>query len=481
MTPEIRLVLAGSIGLSLGGCAAPNSDAASLLSVSIQDCRVDGVDETVRCVRLQVPEDPSDPAGRAIQVNAVVLPARGEERREPLLVLQGGPGFPGTRLARSFSRRDVLRQDHDLVFVDQRGTGASSPLSCAYLGRHDFLGVLMPADHLTACRERLGREANLARYTTAASVPDLDALRRALGIDRWSIYGISYGSRVAQAYARQHSDRVHRVILDGVVPFDVGLTADLAESLERGISYVADRCYRDASCDSRYPDVRQALERLATRLEKSPVPFSVTDSTGATLEGRFGRWELAYAVRGMLYGPLAAALPGMVHDALASADLNPFARIYLLRSRWVGDSTGQALHLGVYCSEDLPFIDSLAVQSRAKGTLIGDLYYRAYRDGCVSWPMRPVDAAWRAPWRSDIETLLFSGERDPVTPASYAERVARHLPRSKEVVFRGGGHAEQTTCKTAIMAAFLEAGNIPAEVATCLGSMDFPAWRSGPG
>jgi pimeloyl-ACP methyl ester carboxylesterase len=95
--------------------------------------------------------------------------------------------------------------------------------------------------------------------------------------------------------------------------------------------------------------------------------------------------------------------------------------------------------------------------------------------------MRPVDAAWRAPWRSDIETLLFSGERDPVTPASYAERVARHLPRSQEIVFRGGGHAEQTTCKTAIMAAFLATGNVPAEVASCLAELDFPGWRHSPG
>jgi pimeloyl-ACP methyl ester carboxylesterase len=264
------------------------------------------------------------------------------------------------------------------------------------------------------------------------------------------------------------------VILDGVVPFDVGLTADLAESMEAGIAYVSGRCASDPACNARYTDLRQALDRLAERLDSKPATVSVTDSTGATLSGPFGRWELAYAVRGMLYGPLAASLPRMVHDALATGSLESFASIYLLRSRWVGDSTGPALHLGVYCSEDLPFIDSLQAKSRATGTLIGDSYYRAYRDGCASWPMPVVDAIWRMPWRSDIETLLFSGERDPVTPPAYADRVAGHLPRSTRIVFPGGGHAEQTTCKTALMAAFLESGSIPPGVASCLDTMDFP-------
>jgi pimeloyl-ACP methyl ester carboxylesterase len=469
------LALAG-----LGACSGAPAERIAL-ATTIGDCRVDGVDEPARCVRLHVPEDPSDPAGRTIEIHAAVLPARGPQRREPLLVLQGGPGFPGTRLARTFSTREALREHHDLVFVDQRGVGGSSPLTCAYLGRIDFLGALLPADHLTTCREHLAATANLALYTTEASAHDLEALRRALEIDRWSIYGISYGSRLAQALARAHPERVHRVVLDGVVPFDVGLTADLAESMQRSITYVAERCEKDASCRARYPDVGQALERLAARVEASPASVAVTDSTGATLQGRFSRWELAYAVRGMLYGPLAASLPAMVHEALVTGDLNPFARIYLLRSRWVGDSTGQALHMGVYCSEDLPFIDSLDVRSVTQATFMGDRYYRAYRDGCTSWPMPPVDARFREPWRSDIETLLFSGERDPVTPPAYALRVAGQLGRSLHVQFPGGGHAEQTPCKTALMAAFLATGRIPPEVVSCLETLDFPPFRPAEG
>jgi pimeloyl-ACP methyl ester carboxylesterase len=174
---------------------------------------------------MEVPEDPSAPGGRRIQINAVVLPALGTDRREPLLVLQGGPGFPGTRLARTFSRREVLRRHHDIVLVDQRGTGGSSALSCASLGRHEFLGVLLPSDHLETCRARLAEHADLALYTTGTSAHDLEALRRALEIDAWSVYGISYGSRVAQAYARRYPAQVQRVILDGVVRPPTAATA----------------------------------------------------------------------------------------------------------------------------------------------------------------------------------------------------------------------------------------------------------------
>jgi pimeloyl-ACP methyl ester carboxylesterase len=139
----------------------------------------------------------------------------------------------------------------------------------------------------------------------------------------------------------------------------------------------------------------------------------------------------------------------------------------------VGDSTSLALHLGVYCSEDLPFTDSARAIRNARGTLIGDRYYLEYRGACREWPMPHAAAEMRQPWRSEIPTLLLSGERDPVTPPEYGERVLRHLSHARHIVIPGGGHAEQGACKTQVVAAFL---NDPARAvtSTCLQLLDFP-------
>jgi len=441
----------------------------------LEPCRVTGVVEPARCLSVDVPESPLDPGGRRLRIHVVVLLARGSApHREPLVLIQGGPGVPGTLMAQNFQWREALRDRRDLVFFDQRGTGGSGSLSCAFLNRYNFLGALFPTDHVSACRRGLTRQADLAAYTNTPSTEDLEAVRKALGVERWSIAGFSFGTRLAQTYARKYPRRVKAVILDGVVPFDAELTADLAPAMERSLDFVVRRCERDAECGKRYPDTQRALVRLSRQLDRAPAPVSVTDSTGRTLTGPFSRWDFAYAVRGMLYGPLAASLPAWVFEAERTKDFSAFARVYWQRTRWVGDSTSLPLHLGVYCSEDLPFTDSAAAVRRAQGTLIGPRYYQEYRAGCSVWPMPRAAAEMRRPWTSEIPTLLFSGERDPVTPPEYGTRVARNLKRSRHIIIRGGGHAEQSPCKTQVMAAFLNDPSPQHLAKTCLDQRDFP-------
>jgi pimeloyl-ACP methyl ester carboxylesterase len=405
----------------------------------------------------------------------VVLPARGQAPyREPLLAIQGGPGVPGTLMAPNFARREPLRDRRDLVFFDQRGTGGSGVLSCAFLDRFNFLGALFPIDHVRACRRGLMGQADFATYTNSTSAEDLEAIRKAIGAEVWSLAGYSFGTRLAQTYAKRYPRRVRAVVLDGVVPFDAELTADLAPAMETSLDFVVRRCDSDTACRSRYPDTQRALVRIARKLDSATVNVSVSDSAGQTLSGPFGHWDFAYAVRGMLYGPLAASIPAWVHEAERTNDFSAFARVYWQRSRWVGDSTSVPLHLGVYCSEDLPFSDSAAAVRRAQGTLIGPRYYLEYRAGCSAWPMPRAAEEMRRPWSSDVPTLLISGERDPVTPPEYGARVARNLSRSRHIVIRGAGHAEQSPCKTQVVAAFLNdpVKGVPAK--TCLDQLDFP-------
>lgn len=442
-------------------------------------CRLNGVPEEARCLTVSVREVPGDPTSRLISVRAVVLAGHGQKPfREPLLVLQGGPGVPGTGMATNFWRRAPLRERRDMIFIDQRGTSGPHILNCASLDRLNFLGALFPADHIGACRARLEKRANLGTYTMSASTEDLEAIREALGVGAWSIYAVSFGTRLAQTYARRYPARTRSVILDGVVPFDAHLAGDLAQSMEESLAWVTGRCDKDADCARQYPDTKRTLFQLAARLDSAPSTVNITDSLGRRLSGRFGRWDLAYAVRGMLYGPLAAAIPAWANDAKQTGDFSAFAMVYWQRTRWVGDSSSVPLHLGVYCAEDLPFHDDADVRRRARGTFIGDDYFDEYRNACKAWPMPRAAAEMREAWRSSIPTLLISGERDPVTPPSYGDRVGKTLGRHRHIVVPGGGHAEQSLCKTGVLARFLNEGLVGVSSRTCLESDQFPPWRS---
>lgn len=439
---------------------------------------MEGVAGPVRCHAVSVRERPGDSASRLIELRVVVLPARDPVPGEaPLVLLQGGPGAAGLPMARRFAAFAQLRETRDLVVLDQRGTGASNRLSCEGLGRRFFVGVLLPDDHVSACRARLAQTADLRQYHSAASAHDLEAIRHALGYEQLHVWGFSFGTRVAMGYAREYPARVRTLVLDGVVPFDVGLVADHAASLERAIEYVGARCARDAPCRAAFSDPVKALRRLAERLDRAPARVRFVDSTGTMHDFPVGRWELAYAVRGMLYGARAAALPAMVHHADSSGDLAEFARVYTARSAWPGDATGLAPHLGAYCAEDLPFIDAADVASRTRGTLMQTHYFEQYRRGCDAWPMMPVAAHLREPLRARMPALLISGERDPVTPPAYGERAAGSLPRARHVVIPGGGHAEPSACKASVVAAFLAAGNTERLDVSCLTSMTFPPFE----
>lgn len=449
----------------------------ALDSQRAETCRMEGVPEPLRCVWVEVPEVHGSTGGRTLRIRVVVLPSLGAPQYEPLLLLQGGPGVAGTLMARNFHQRERLRAGRDLVFFDQRGAGASGVLTCAGLNRSNFLGALFPPDHVRACYRDNARRATLSAYTNAASATDLEAVRKALGAEVWSLLGFSFGTRLAQEYAREYPGRVRAVVLDGVVPFDAQLTADLAPTMERSLDYVVTRCERDADCRSRYPDTQRSLVRLGRMLDSAAVRVSVADSAGRRLEGSFGRWDFAYAIRGMLYGPQAASIPAWIHHASRTRDFTSFARVYWQRSRWMGDSTGVGLHLGVYCAEDLPFTDSTEAVRRARGTLIGPRYYQEYRSACANWPVPGAPADMRRPWTSDIPTLLISGERDPVTPPEYGDRVASHLSRSRHIVVPGGGHAEQSTCRTDVIATFLANPLSRSTGRTCLHALEFPAFE----
>ena len=109
-------------------------------------------------------------------------------------------------------------------------------------------------------------------------------------------------------------------------------------------------------------------------------------------------------------------------------------------------------------------------------TLSGPRYYLEYHAGCAAWPMPRASREMRQPWTSDMPVLLLSGERDPVTPPEYGARVSRSLSRSRHIVIRGGGHAEQSQCKTQVVAAFLNDPRAPSPAQTCLDQLDFPAF-----
>ena len=478
----MRVSSALPLALLLLALLLPSPAPAATEIIRFAPCRLEHSSRLVsieaQCGTLRVPEDEARPSGRALQLFVARVPAiSGRKAPDPVLLIAGGPGmgtsemYPG--VAQAFAR---LRRDRDIIVVDQRGTGRSNPLRCGDRTDRDLsadTGAFLAESR--RCLETLAKRNDLRQYTTSIAVRDLERVRIALGVAQWNIYGVSYGSRVAQHYLRRHPQQTRSVILDGVVPPGLALGPDIALDAQAAFDRILARCSRDASCSNRFGDSRAHFEQLQARLRRAPVAVALPDPTsGEPVRLEFGAAHLAGVLRLQSYAASTAALlPLALHEAAARDNFTTLAGLYLMSANNLGDSIAAGMHNSVVCTEDLPFIDPAAVDRRQlEGTYIGVEQLDALREICSYWPRGPLDADFREPLRSDVPVLLLSGSDDPVTPPANADRAMQQLTRARHLVLPGQGHGQiGVTCMDRVITEFVK-GLDPARLdARCLASV----------
>ena len=431
----------------------------------LRACTITGTSEPALGGVVDVPESTGQAAGRTSGIHVIVVPARaGNADTDPVLLLAGGPGQGAATLARQLSARvGQIRDRFDLLLIDQRGTGESNGLHCAAPPAvADLMGRIFDAGQLAACRDELGRRADLTKYTTATSAADYEIIFDALAVRRVHVWGVSYGSRLGYEIARRMPDRVRTLTLESVVPVTFNWPSNGAGDLDAALNAVIDDCIADAACARTYPDLRRDVDAAFSRLQSRPFAVTVVDpTTGALARVELSWMDLAYAVRGILYGD-GATIPALFRDA-ARGNYDAFGQAYVTRARALDQQIAAGVLFGVYCAEDLPFVDWTAAQHAAAGTRIGTYLLDQYRRGCEVWPRGTIPDGFRDPARVDVPTLMFSGRRDPVTPPRTAEEAARLLPRSRRLLGKYAGHGVDGTpgaaCRNLIVEAFMTAAD----------------------
>ena len=241
-----RLAAAALMGAALGlaGCGSGGSPSRA---IALADCRLPKLPVAAQCGTFEVPENRDRPDGRKITLAIAVLPANTlNPRADPLFILAGGPGQAASYLGPFAASLTGVRKDRDIVLVDQRGTGRSSPLTCAAFKPDDSPEAALeldPVPKAAACAKELAAQGvDAAQYTTAAWVADLDAARAALGYERINLWGGSYGTRAALEYLRRHPSRVRSVVLDGVATPAMKVSLDIWPSRDIALSAVLEAC-----------------------------------------------------------------------------------------------------------------------------------------------------------------------------------------------------------------------------------------------
>lgn len=433
-----------------------------------------------QCGSLAVAENSAQPKGRKVVLNIAWIPANedGSNAPDPVLLLAGGPGQSATAsypmVAPAF--REVLKQ-RGVILVDQRGTGKSNPLTCTDIGEEQMSldEVAMQQAMRVAverCRDELSKRADLRFYTTTDAVRDLDSVRRAIGADRINLLGISYGTRVAQQYARAHPGHTRTLVLDSVAPNDIYLGNDFARNLESALDLQFGRCGKSAACAKALGDPRKQLDTLMARLESDPPLVTYRDaSTGQSHQERLLPGHIAGLARMYAYSPMAASiLPLLLNEGVQGRYDGLMALSKMLGSE-LSEQMAYGMQLSVLCSEDA---DGLESDPEMDSSLLGNALVAGLVSQCDAWPKGDRPAGFHAPLKSDVPALLLSGELDPVTPPAYAARVAKTLHNGRALVLRGQGHnVIGTGCMPKLFARFLETADAKSLDAKCLDTLAY--------
>ena len=413
----------------------------------------DGQPHAAELGRLLVPENRRSAASRLIQIAFVRLKSTAQKPAAPIVYLSGGPGVPGIVMARVpvyYSLFDKLRQVADVILLDQRGCGMSSPNlnDCpaggafpadAFEDAERFKHALADATGNCA-RYWRSKGADVAGYNTEESADDVEDLRLALGAAKISLLGHSYGTELALAVIRRHGDAVERAALASVEgPGDHGTMPSVFDLQLKKISRLV---ASNTAIGKDVPDLVALFQHDAERLDRQPATITATrQKTKQPVSLTAGGIALRFIVERMLpNGRAVAKLPALLESVNARDDSLLQERLESLYNDF--DAGITLMGRTMDCSARTPPSRLAQTESEGRESLFGDV---------IRIDMAPeicqaavgdfaLSSEYFAPLFSAVPTLFLSGTLDANTPPMKAERIRWGFPRSTHIVVENGFH-----------------------------------------
>ena len=449
-------------------------------------------DRDLKCGYLTVPENRSKTTSRQIKLPVVIFePDR--TRHEPIVYLTGGPG----QMAMIDNEEDIAQwlsfidngpwlRGRQLVVVDQRGVGRAEPsLDCsAHYTPSVWSEVVSKVDEVvkfdlaqkrdvTACRDALLKKGiDLTAYNTVENAADIHDLRIALGIEKWVLYGISYGTKLALQVLEDHPEDVIAVVLDLTLPPDVGYVDQGSNSLNSALRTLEKDCSKHSGCSKNFPNLMTMIGGIVRQLNAQPVLLRLGEVEGSA---RFMRVSgddfLELMFDGFYDRGAIEVLPQLIKD---TNEQDYRMLVEILGDDLSGDDKSDfadGMHLSIVCNDSVP-PSAPAVKFPLFDHWAAD---NIYTWACPLWPSAKPVKTHKSLKANQVPVLLLSGEYDPATPSKWAKYVAGNTGSSQLVVFRGIGHdvVDTTPCGGEVISDFLN--NPKAPITTpCLAEIEGP-------
>lgn len=411
---------------------------------------------------LNVPENWGAKDGKMIKVAVAILKKTSNIKTSNAVVfIQGGPGAGGIVNIWSWLNHP-LRKNNDIVILDARGTGLCQPRLSEDLGEK-FLDILaknqsveqdekQKVDAAMLFRQDLiNRGINIDAYNSLFVANDLHALKTKLNYKNWTVYGVSYGTYVAQVYASNYPEDVKSLVLDSAIDDISKYYVDNTSNYMTSLQKVFEICKKDEKYNKEYPNLEKTYYEVIADLEKRPLTVSVDKSIIPSGTFTYNAEDFKVAIQQALYNKqLVEIIPLLIyqfHERKGESLGNLVSAFSSLLEMDYG------AYYCVSCNEALPNNNFSEYQKNAaqfKGLNGGISFYKSDFKVCDAWNKNRSENFAKHYDLSNLAlakypVLIFSGEFDPITPQTNGKKVAARFGNAYNVQANTYGHVPSFT------------------------------------
>ena len=447
--------------------------------------------DDARCAKVTVPVDYEDPSGETTKLAVKVIPAPGGAAKRSIFVNPGGPGGDATDYADAMAGEfgDEVRKTYDIVGVDPRGVGNSTPLQC--MSDDDFLAFTNTdpdpnnpeeiaalrksvVDLGTACEREGGKLA--AHVSTEEAARDMDVVRGLLGRTQMDWFGASYGTQLGATYATLFPKTVGRMVLDGAVDPSLGaIDAGFGQTtgFQRALEAFAKDCVKRSGCPLG-DDLQTGLARIADLMQGlDETPMETYDPNRELTEGLafYGIAVTLYDERTWNY----------LRDGLKQAFADDGSTLLQLSDAYFRrdqdgkytENIGEVIY-AVNCLDAVKKpTEAEVVAALPRFEKASPVFGRALGWGalsCADWPIKATHPQVTISGEGAPPIVVIGTTRDPATPYEWAKALATQLSSGVLISRDGDGHTAYGSGNKCIGKAvddYLVNGTVPKDGLLC--------------
>ena len=401
--------------------------------------------------KLAVPENRNKPGSRVIELAVVRLKSKAEKPGAPIVYLSGGPGGSAigeaTQLDYLGRLFEQMQQTHDVILMDQRGTGRSAPLiwlSPAALPTDFFLSEQKATEYARewsklAVAQFKSHGVDLTGYNSVESADDLNDLRLALGASKLNLIGHSYGTHLGLATIRRHAAHLESVVLVGTECLDC--TDKLPSTYDAQMRKLSDLAAQDPGVNGKVPDMFALFQRLLAKLEKEPLTVTVQNQrTKQPVDVKVGKYGLQLLVRFDIGdGNDFPDFPRLFYT-LDKGDTSVLKKYVGKRYNQLGRGvSGMSMMMDLFSGASPE--RTARIQKEAATALFGNVM-NLPAGIAELWGNPDLGEAYRAPLLASTRTLFISGTLDSNTPPYQAEEVRWGFSNGAHLIVEYAGHED---------------------------------------